>query len=134
MNMKKLRKFTGRLGVLTLAFVVPLIASAQASPALPTGGSNVPNPNITSVTDVTDLFCVIFGWAFYFLITLSVIFVVIGAYRYLTSAGEAEKIKNANNTLLYAAIAVGVALLAKGIPLIVGDFLGASAGGPLLAC
>ena len=65
-------------------------------------------------------------WAFYFLIVLAVIFVIVAAFKYLTAAGDPEKVKAAGATLLYAAVAIGVALLAKAVPLVVGSFVGAS--------
>ena len=69
--------------------------------------------------------CVVFAWAFYFLIVVAVIFVIVAAFKYLMAGGDPEKVKSAGGTLLYAAVAIGVALLAKAIPLVVGNFLGA---------
>jgi uncharacterized membrane protein len=74
---------------------------------------------------VLNLFCVIFSWAFYFLIALAVIFVLVAAFKYLTAGGDPEKVKAAGSTLLYAAVAIGVALLARAVPLVIGSFLGA---------
>jgi hypothetical protein len=112
-----------------LLWTLPILAwaddAAGPRPARqPSGATSPPGSGIVSAQGILDSFCVIFDWAFYFLIAAAVIFGVIGAFRYLTSSGESEKIKSANNTLLYAAIAVGVALLARAIPLIVANFLG----------
>ena len=110
-----------------MSLVLPMLAhAAPATPNPAQGAENVPYANIVSVQGALNLFCTIYGWMFYFLVALAIIFIVIGAYRYLTSAGEAEKVKSAQNTLLYAAIAIAVALLAWGIPQIVADFFGAS--------
>ncbi|GEM_PF-4228908 len=68
---------------------------------------------------VQGFLCQIAVWMFYILIGLSVIYVIWAAYRYLTSAGEEEKIRTANRTLTYAAIAIAVALVAKAFPLII---------------
>lgn len=117
-----------KVGILAGALFLPLIAQAQATPAAAQGATSVPATPFNTVSSVLNFVCTIFGWMFYFLIALAVVFVVVAAFKYLTSSGNAEGVKSANSTLLYAAIAVAVALLAKGIPLIVADFLGAGSG------
>jgi hypothetical protein len=132
--MQKIINFVKRFGLSAFSFGLPVMAFAQTqiggNPQPAGSGSNgasgIPNVQINSVQNVLDVTCVVFAWMFYFLIALAIIFVVIAAYRYLTSAGNPEKVKGATNTILYAAIAVGVALLAKSIPLIVASFLGAN--------
>jgi hypothetical protein len=127
-----------KIGIATVLFFSPVLAFAQSTqsngpaPAAFTTGTPPPSVGINSVQSVLDLFCTVFGWMFYFLVALAVIFGAVAAFRFLTSSGESEKIKNARNTLLYAAIAVAVALLARAIPLIVADFLGAN--GDVGAC
>jgi hypothetical protein len=125
--MKIIKNKFNSLWVSLLTFSLPLLASAS-TPAIPTGGSNVPDAPIKTVSGALGLICIFFGYMFYVLMTLAVIFIMIGAYRYLNSSGDGEKVKKANTTLLYAAIAVLVALLAKGIPLIVADFLNVTSG------
>lgn len=129
-DMEKIEGFIGKSIFLILPIVLPVAAFADAGPAVQPGG-NTPPPStgIMSVQGVLNYFCVFYDWAFYFLVALAVIFGVIAAFRYLTSAGNAEKVKSANSTLLYAAIAIAVALLARGIPLIVSTFLGSPATG-----
>ena len=72
------------------------------------------------------MLCTVFAWAFYFLIVLAVIFIIIAGFKYLTAAGDPEKVKSAGTMLIYTAVAIGVALLARAVPLIIGSFLGAS--------
>lgn len=80
-------------------------------------------PGLTNVTTVDSLrsvvFCSIAYWMFWLLIPLAVIFVMVAAYRYLTSAGDPEKVKDATKTLTFAAAAIVVALLARAFPLII---------------
>jgi hypothetical protein len=124
--MKKIIGFAKEFGVSILSLSLPILASAQnipqASPATP---SNVPQGTINSLQGVLNTVCIVFSWMFYFLIALAVIFILVAAFKYLTAAGDPEKVKGAGGTLLYAAIAVGVALLARAIPLVVASFLGA---------
>lgn len=130
--MKKVKGFVKEFGVSILSLGLPLLASAQViPPPSPPTQSNVPQGNITSLQGVLNSLCTVFGWAFYFLVVLAVIFIIVAAFKYLTAAGDAEKVKSAGSTLLYAAVAVGVALLARAVPLIVATFLGA---GTLTSC
>jgi len=84
----------------------------------------VPRPPITSVGGIIGIMCTVFNWMFYFLIILTVIFILFAAFKYLTAGGDPEKVKGANYMLIYAAVAVVVALIAKGFPLIVGTLVG----------
>ena len=132
----KIIDFIKKFGFSILSLGLPLLTFAQAhpGPATAQGSNPTPTAEISKVQGVLDFVCNIFGWMFYFLIALAVLFIVIGAYRYLTSGGNPEKVKGANNTLLYAAIAVAVGLLARSIPLIVADFLGTQGTANLWTC
>jgi len=66
---------------------------------------------------------VITDWIFTILIAFVMILVVIGAFRILTSAGDPEKVRKGRNYILYAAIGLAVALLAKAIPALVQSLL-----------
>lgn len=127
--MRKLKTITKELVLPVVAIVSPLIASAafQGPPGI--SAPSAPITSVTNLTGTTGIFCVIINWLFYLLLVAAVIFVLIAAFRYLTAAGDPEKVKAAGNTLLYAAIAVIVAILAKGIPYIAATFVGGSTGG-----
>jgi hypothetical protein len=125
--MKKVINFAKEFSPSIVALVLPALAFAQSLPA-PTAPNQaaVPQGQITSLQGVLQTLCTVFAWAFYFLIVIAVIFVIVAAFKYLTAAGDPEKVKSAGQTLLYAAVAIGVALLARAVPLVVGSFLGAS--------
>jgi len=86
----------------------------------------IPMPGITGINNPTDftrvVVCQIAAWMFYVLMALVVIFLIMAAYKYLTSSGDPTKVHEATNMILYAVIAIVVALLAKSIPLIVVNF------------
>lgn len=97
------------LGVIPVAF-------AQAGPLpLPTQVSSLQ----TSSNIISFICTVVFSWLFTIAILLSVVLVLIAAYRYLTSAGDPGKVKLATNTIIYAAIGIAVAMLARSLPFIV---------------
>jgi len=64
-------------------------------------------------------------WVFVVLIALSGIFVVLGAFSILTAAGSPDKVTSGRNYVLYAAIGLAVAFLARAIPAIVKMIVGA---------
>ncbi|MDO8504235.1 MAG: hypothetical protein Q7S36_00070 [Candidatus Liptonbacteria bacterium] len=109
-----------------LAFKLPLslgfIAMRLALPALTFSAGAI----WTSATDVigsSGLGCRIIDFLFAVLIFLTIAFVVFAAFKYLTSGGEPDKIREATHQLLYAAIALVVGLLAKGFPAFIGDII-----------
>jgi hypothetical protein len=126
--MKKLKGFAKEFGISILSLALPVMAMAQniPTPTPPVNPSAPPQGHISSLQGVLNTVCIVFDWAFYFLVALAVIFIIVAAFKYLTAAGEPEKVKSAGSTLLYAAVAVGVALLARAVPLILASFLGAN--------
>jgi FtsH-binding integral membrane protein len=95
-----------------------------ADVSLPTAGElGIPSSPIDSVSKGVKILSSIVGWTYRVFFILTVLFVLMAAYKYLTKADEAEKIKEARQQLIYAAIAVVVALLAVGFSAIIGNFL-----------
>jgi hypothetical protein len=125
--MKKIISFAKEFSPSIIALALPALAFAQnvPQPVAPVQ-TNVPQGTINSLQGVLQTFCTVFAWAFYFLIVLAVIFIVIAAFRYLTASGDPEKVKSAGTMLIYTAVAIGVALLARAVPLVIGSFLGAN--------
>jgi len=98
-------------------------ASALTVPT-PSNMTQLPVPPIQNTQDVQYLAQGVLVWIFWGLIIFSVVMFLVGGYRYVTSGGDPEKVSGANKTLIYAAIAVVVALLAAGIPNIIASFFG----------
>lgn len=87
---------------------------------------STPTSPITTVQGIVNLECAVFDVIFYGLIALSLIMIVIAGFNYVTAGDNSEKVSKANKMILYAAIGIAVALLAKGIPIIIGNFLNVS--------
>ncbi len=91
------------------------------------GSVGLPSPTDTAIgTDTGGIIrfvCSVFNIAFFALLLAAVGFVLLAAYRYLTAAGDPDKVSAANKTLIFAAVAVAVALLARAVPVIVGNFV-----------
>src|SRR5690242_4545588 len=111
-----------------LILAMPLFAHALTVPP-PASGFTIPRPAVNNTDDVANLFCGALTWIFWILIIFSIVMFLVGGYRYVTSGGEAERVRSANKTLLYAAIAVVVALVASGMPSLVSSFIGGGFSG-----
>jgi membrane-associated HD superfamily phosphohydrolase len=111
------------LGIPVMALLVPVLASAQV-PAAPVSAPT--NTGFNNLNNLGTSLCTITNWLFYFLIILTVIFIIIAAFKYLTAGGDPEKVKGASHMLLYAAIAVVVGILAKAVPGLVGSVIGST--------
>ena len=120
----------GLIGVL----LVPIVASATTIPTPETckmsreivlddftcdaeeeidlGGAKSICCILNTLYNVTD-------WVFVVLVAVAAIFVIIGALTILTSAGVPEKVTSGRNYIMYAAIGLVVAFLAKAVPSIV---------------
>jgi len=80
-------------------------------------------------TGLKGILTTVVRWVYIIFFIVAVMFILFAAYTYLTAQGDAEKIKSANNQLIYAAIAVIVAFMSLGIDLLVKSLLKEGGGG-----
>ncbi len=120
--MKKIKIWFSGHSLLAASITGTLVASFAGS----ANGQTLPTNIITGPESVTAFFCGALVWMFWGLVALSVAMFLVGGYLYATSAGDAEKVGRATKTLTYAAIGVAVALIARGIPILIGSFLGSA--------
>ena len=59
------------------------------------------------------------NWIFTILLALAVLFLILAAFYYLGSQGSEERVNKAHKMLMYTAVAVAVAILARGIVFLV---------------
>ena len=123
--MKKLKQFALNFGIPVVALVAPVVALAQGAVGSPPTVAPIVT-GVTTLSGVGQTLCGITNWLFYFLIIIAVIFIIIAAFKYLTAAGDPEKVKAASHMLLYAAIAIVVGIIAKAVPSLIGSVLGGS--------
>jgi hypothetical protein len=119
--MKKIAGLIRFWGVPVLALALPKPSFAQLSEPPITAPGQI--ANINQILNATSV-CAIVNWAFWLIIVFSIIFTLFAAFKYLTAAGSPEKVKAASVSLLYVVVAIVVALVAKGLPLIISGFIG----------
>jgi hypothetical protein len=64
------------------------------------------------------------NWIFGFFLVVAVLFILVGAYELLISKGDPEGFAKAKKTLLYAVIAIAIAVMAKSIVIVVAKIVG----------
>ncbi len=93
---------------------------AQISPNVQT-----PSPvTVSSPQGLIDIINRVIGWIYTFFFVIAIILILFAAFTYLTSSGDPEKVTKAKNQLIYAAVAVAVALLAYSFTAIVRGVVG----------
>lgn len=97
---------------------LPLLAFAQTPILQPTAAQADPLQQVFGILNTLT------NWLLTALIVLAALLVIFAAYTYLTSGGDSEKIGKAKDTLIYAAVAVAVGLLAKVVVAIAQQLVG----------
>ena len=128
------------LSCLLITMAMPVLAKEE----VPTGCTIRKNPRLGGVcpavgspcdydTDygsgeniVSGALCCLFStvyfltdWAFTIFMILTVVMVLLGAFTILTAGGNSDKVNQGRDYLMFAAIGLAVALLARAIPAIV---------------
>lgn len=97
---------------------------AQPITPVPAPGSSVQGTApITSVGQAVGLLQLIVNWVFYIFWMLVGVFILWAAFDYLMAGGDPKKTESAKNKLIYAVIAVVIALLSTGLKTILSGFL-----------
>ena len=107
--------------VLALILTTSMAGFASAQPATPT--QSIPT-GITTAQGFIDLLSIITDWIFVILLVVAVIFIVLAGFQFITGGGDPAAVSMARTKLIYAAVGVGVALLARGLPAAVSNIVG----------
>ncbi len=118
--MDKILKYSRTIIFTAITTLPALVGAAPLSPAPSSVNGLLP----TSICSLFDTVVGILDYLFYALILLTIFFVIMAAFKYLTSAGDPEKVKESNKHLLYAAAAIVVGILSYGIPRIAASIIG----------
>ncbi len=79
----------------------------------------------TTVSGLVDVLRNVVRWIYVIFFIIAVMFILFAAFSYLTAGGEPEKLNKAKSQIIYAVVALAVALLAVGFEVIIRNFLGA---------
>jgi len=109
--------------VLTAITLLSVLVLVGAPIAMAADGdlANPPSSNIDTPQKVITLLEKITNWMFTIFMAVAVIMIIYAAFIYLTSGGG-EETSHAHKIILYAAIAIVVAMTSRGIVKIVENF------------
>jgi hypothetical protein len=123
-----LKSMQKAIAFISIVLVIVLAGGAFATPALATHGGSHPTKTIpTGITTAGGFIAVlevITDWIFVFLLVLAVVFIVLAAFQFVTGGGDPSAVSGARTKLIYAAVGIGVAVLARGAPEAVRDMVG----------
>lgn len=88
--------------------------------------ANIPGVGIvgpSTVGGIVDIIRQVVRWVYIIFFIIAVLLIIFAAFTYLTAGGDPEKVAEAKNRLIYAAVAIAVAFLAVGFEVIVRNFL-----------
>lgn len=94
---------------------VPLLAGASIIPNKDTGSNSTLGAERFNSTGLEKTLEVVANYVVGILIIVAIFYILWAAYDFVTSSGSEEKVNSARRKIMYAAIGVIVALLAKGI-------------------
>lgn len=82
------------------------------------------NESPTTAEDFETMIQTVFNVVFGILVTVASFMLLYAAFEYLTARGESEKLAKARNMIVYAIVALVVAVFAWGLPRVILSFLG----------
>ena len=100
-----------------------ILASAGALLLLPLLAHGVEPSDVDSISDVERVLNKIVTYAQTFFYIVATLFIILAAFSYLTASGDETKIKNAKNKILYALVAIAIAVVAGGVVSLVQSFV-----------
>jgi hypothetical protein len=90
--------------------------------AIPGVGRSIP-AGPQSGNDLYDIAIGLTNWLFVAFILAAVVFIMIAAYQFLSGGGDPQQVTQARQKFLWALVAIGLAVLSKGIPTVVTTIL-----------
>ena len=112
--------------IFLIIVAVMIISASMASAINPPGTTYGGEPDPSTIGSIEGLFAILMkelGWVYTIFFVIAAFFILFAAFTYLTAKGDAEKVKGARDQIIYAVIAIVVALLAFSIDKIVASFI-----------
>ncbi|MBN2197798.1 hypothetical protein JW698_01205 [Candidatus Wolfebacteria bacterium] len=118
-----IKKFTF-VFLLILFACAPILTKAVTPGKIPTAKElGVQDSPIDTAGGLLDIVASVVKWVYTLFFIIAILFIIIAAFNFLTGGDQPEKIKSAKNQLIYAAIAIAIALLSFATLNIIANFL-----------
>ena len=110
------------VSLLSLFLAVTLVGAASAQIASPE--ATIPT-GITTAQGFIEAMRTLTDWLFVILVVVAVVFIVLAGLQFITGGGDPVAVSAARTKLIWAAVGVGIALLARGLPAAIQNLIGA---------
>ena len=107
---------------LFLIIIIGGILFINIAAAIP-GAPPTPTVEKQNIGQLFDILLGALSWVYAIFFVIAAFFILFAAFTYLTAKGDPEKVKGARDQIIYAVIAIVVALLAFSIDKIVAAFI-----------
>ncbi len=106
--------------LITIGLMVAVLALGIGTSAFAVNPGDIPGPIVntvgpTSISGWVDVLITIVRWIYTIIFIVAVLFILLAAFNFITSKGDAVKTGTAKKQLLYAVVGIAVALLAYGV-------------------
>ena len=111
-------------GIVSLVVMPTAVQAAQLHGACDSGTYDKEDCDLIKHNEIYNTHTTIstpISWAFWLLAAISVIMIIVGGIRYITSQGNQQQLQSAKNTVLYAVVGLVVAIAARAIVMLVVD-------------
>jgi len=99
-----------------------LVSLLLAAPAIGLAQEDAPEV-VTTAQELVDLIDVVANWLFTFLLVIAVIMLIWAGLDFVTAGGDPERITGARTKIIYALVGVAVGVLARGLVMVIKNFL-----------
>lgn len=99
---------------------VALAGTAQQAAQDLCSGGTCP---ISSVEGIFNIIKKVVQWTYTIFFVVAVFFILLAAFNFLTAQGDPEKIKNARSQILWASVAIAIALISVGAAQIINSLI-----------
>jgi amino acid transporter len=112
------------ISLIIFSMFLPFLVGAITPGTVP-GAKELGTPEspVKTPEGLIDVAAGIVKWVYIIFFIIAVMFILFAAFNYLSGAGNPEKLKKAHDMIIYAAIAIAIALLAVGAVTIIKNFL-----------
>lgn len=86
---------------------------------------------VKSITDVYNILGRVVSYTYTIFFIVAIFFILLAAFSFLTARGDPQKIISARNQILWAAVAIAIALLSYAASAIIKDILGSGSPSPV---
>lgn len=123
-NLQKILLVASVFYIMVFPFLIAVAADIKPGTIPSAGQIGITQESpVRDVSGLVGTVADIVSWTYTIFFAVAVIFILFAAFNYLTAQGQPEKIQTAHKMLIWAAVAIAVALLAVGAQAIVKSFL-----------